>query len=390
MEKIVEEFYVDDGVLRPRLVGEPPFRLVYEKGQKIRFELCRKEVALGNLEFEQWWMDKHSVYGDRNRNASNLLPIIDFYVGLCNRHLTILDQHTQDCIILAHLVPHIRSNGARRVVSDAVLTRAKTMGADRRSTVDELEQLLRSGRYDEVDIVRFHEQTMGAIGPPDFEDEIWELYQEMADRLLAAGRFAFFEKSGGGVNLAIDQWKEWMTSIGRRRGFEVEKKVLDILSYESRAAIHRCCSQVWDHLVFHLADKYGMSHEAVMFHRFWHLEQQQKSNMPDKGDFRLFHGHVFALHPACSNFLMTPTGRELVGNWLLDPHSSTIYRRMLQGIAIAVFDYSSRVGLCADERKQRIDSVGGSRELDDIAERWLARHRGHLQPDRFGDDIDLE
>jgi len=135
---------------------------------------------------------------------------------------------------------------------------------------------------------------------------------------------------------------------------------LDVLSYECRAAVHRCYSEVWDHLIFLLADKYDWTDDEVLFHRFWHLDQIMPSDHPEKANYHLFHGHIFALHPAGADFMLTKTGRELMGEWLSDPDPfSAPYRRLLHALSVAIYNYANRNQIYAELRKKQPKLLGG-------------------------------
>lgn len=370
---IVEDIVVHDGRIQIERLGEDVLQA--RTGKPIRFHLCRKAAQFGDVPVDHWWMDIRSVYGDRKRTAGNHRGLIDFLWELCWQNATTLDEEVQQSYILAHLLPYARSNGSRRVLADAIPTRRKKVEADKATVAYELDRLLRESRGEEFDIVRFRDNTANAIGPPEYDDDVWQRYRELERDLLGQGCEALQRDEKTGLEVALEVWQDWMKSIGRRRGFELEKSVLDILSYECRAAVHRCYSQVWDHLVFYLADKYELTDEAVIFHRFWHLDQQQESDRPEKAKFHLFHGHVFALHPAGGNFMLTQTGRELMGEWLADPHSASTYQRLLHGLAVAVYDYAMRKQVYAELRKKQPDHFGGQ-DLQRVEEQEVERAGG--------------
>lgn len=373
MEQITEELVVTDGTLLIQRVGDSPRDMeIEEVAKRFRFQLCRKQVFMGELPIDHWWMETRSAYGQRNRTAGNQDAVIEYWWAWCMKYATVLHEEVQDSYILAHLLPYARGNGSRRVLADAIPTRAKKLEADKPTVAAELEQFLQTTRAEELDLVAFRDMTAKAIGPPAYGDEVWKCYKRLAEELLGRGREAIQRGGHSGLGVALGTWQDWMKSIGRHRGHEIEKNVLDILSYECRAALHRCYSQVWDHLVFHLADRYDLTDKSVIFHRFWHLDQQQKSNLGDQADFHLFHGHIFALHPACGNFMLTESGRRLMGEWLSDPHSAATYQRLLHGLAIAVYQYAVRNGVYAELRKKQPQSFGGP-DLQAVEEEKVER-----------------
>jgi hypothetical protein len=166
-----------------------------------------------------------------------------------------------------------------------------------------------------------------------------------------------------------ETWQRLMRSVGRSRGNQREKQLLDILSYEARAALHDCYSTVWQHLLLpHLSRKYALSAQSERFLRFWHLDHATESNLGDQARFHLFHGHIFGLHPAGALFLSAPAGQALTGAWLADADSESAYQRLLGGLCLAVFQYAAQRDNAADDRKKRPQERGGTK-LQDLEKR---------------------
>src|SRR3954453_22051595 len=151
-----------------------------------------------------------------------------------------------------------------------------------------------------------------------------------------------------------------MRSVGRRGGQALPKQVLDVLSYEARAALHRCYSAVWAMLLLpHLGRKHALSPESQAFLRLWHLDQVSESALGEAAYFHLFHGHVFALHPACGEFLRTEAGRGLMGRWLLRP-SEGAFGRLLHGLYVAAVHYQGQREQLTSDRKKQPRALGGA------------------------------
>jgi hypothetical protein len=165
----------------------------------------------------------------------------------------------------------------------------------------------------------------------------------------------------------------WKKLIGRRQGNAGGKTILDILSYESRAALHRCYSAVWAELLPQLTYKYRLSAESRAFLRLWNCEQRFEIG----GDLQsLFHGHVFALHPAAAAFIQSRTGKELVGEAIQDTANGPAYERLLHGLYIAVYQYVNRAEEQRDSRKG-VTKRTEAADLDEAIERKNRRARGH-------------
>jgi hypothetical protein len=136
------------------------------------------------------------------------------------------------------------------------------------------------------------------------------------------------------------------------------------LSYEARAALHRCYSATWVELLAHLSEKYQLSPPSRKFLELWHLDQVRERGPANAEAWdHLFHGHVFALHPIGGGLLRTPTGRELVGAWLSDPDSQAAFGRVLHALWAAAYHYDERRESQALERRQGLPTAGGSRTI---------------------------
>ncbi len=348
IKNITEELVVDTesgGVI----ILDQPDRCA---ARRFQFDLCQKRTVLGDVNIDQFWMHQHGLYGERNQESRNRRAIIDYFWALCMRHGTILEQAVRESYLLAELLPYARSNGSRRVFADATLTRPEHMGERNEEVVAELERLLQASRDKELSKIAFRDHTANLLGPPEYEPQVWERYGQFCRELFEDASQALLRADREAVSIVVGRWAEKMRTIGRRGGHELEKEVLDIMSYECRAALHRAYSAVWCGLLPHLADKYEISGESLAFHRFWHLDQCEESNQPDEAYFHLFHGHIFALHPACGAFMLTRTGPELVGEWLKDLESETTFPRLLHGLFVAMHHYAGRNQVYAFLRKK--------------------------------------
>ncbi len=373
--RFTEELFLDDGCRRFHQVPGQPGKLVVEGGKWYSFELCRKRAQMGEVSIDQWWMDIASVYGQRNRVARNRDVMIAYFWGLCVKNLTVFDDGVQESYILARLLPHVRGYGSRRVLADAVLTLPGRIGTKKQDLIEQLDTELDKHRSEEMDIVKFRDETAKTLGPADYEEAIWDRYRKFQEELLGEGKQALQRLGPDGIQIPLQRWQDWMRSIGRHRGHEEEKLVLDILSYECRAALHRCYSAAWCDLLPHLIQKYSLTAASTRFHTLWHLDQCQESNSAE-AYFHLFHGHVFALHPATGIFVQTRTGSELIGEWLAAPESSTAFGRLLYGLFIATADYARRSDFTRTLRSKDATFVTGfDLESEEEEQSSKTRHR---------------
>jgi hypothetical protein len=114
--------------------------------------------------------------------------------------------------------------------------------------------------------------------------------------------------------------------------------VLDIFSYESKAALHQCYSLLWQALAVALARE--TSCEFVeQFHRFWHCDFRLLTD--DVQDMHLMHGHVFALHPAFSRMIQTALGSQIIGEAIGNAVDSPAMQRFFAAGLISLNAYMS-------------------------------------------------
>ncbi|MEQ8791400.1 MAG: hypothetical protein RIC55_34375 [Pirellulaceae bacterium] len=337
------------------------------------FTLCRKELLLGQLPIDQWWMSQRGLYGERNQDSPNRQEVVECYWSLCRREGSAVDDRSvQETYVLASLLPYARSNGSRRVFVDASLTRQRGGELARRQLLEELEALLQSARHDELDVLQFYRQTADLLGPPVYGEEVRSRHRALTAEILHEASDACALSGTEGLRLATEAWREKMRKIGRRRGLEVDKQALDALSYECRAAFHRCYSAAWLLLMEKLAGEYAWSDEAKLFHRLWHLDQVLPSNESPELRFHLFHGHLFGLHPAAGNLICTPTGRDLLGELLAAPPDLTCHRRFLNVMHLAAYQYAERYDVARLLRKGQVELTSDG-DVESVAARQDGR-----------------
>jgi hypothetical protein len=186
--------------------------------------------------------------------------------------------------------------------------------------IQELNALLSVPDLHPLTSLEFSRLTADVIGPAILPAALQSAYLECCEKLFGPAIAVVAEDVPASVERLLSGWERLMRSVGRRAGLQQEKQVLDILSYEARAALDRCYSAVWYHLLLpHLGEKYQLSRGSEQFLRLWHLDQVSESDLGEQANFHLFHGHVFALHPAAALFLSTRAGRLLLGAGQLPP-----------------------------------------------------------------------
>ena len=324
------------------------------------FNLHHKSLNLDGIELDHWWMDIKSVYPTRNRQAGNFSALLAYWWQSCVAHQTNCDTAVCESLLLSNLFPKTRSNGSRRVMLDSVLKQNKS---ERRVRLDSLEGMLATAFDNEKSILEFSRETGRMLGPPDFSDGVRSAYEAFVNDLLHP---AVKQLQRGNLTdalaLADEVWSVWHRKFGRRANKDNEKEAIDIVSYEARAAVHRCYAHAWETICNWVSTDQGGSPKSFVFHRLWHLDLAWPSKEYADRSFHLFHGHVLGLHPAAGSFIQTPTGRRLLSAWLQvaipgwefsDNPETPELRRLLNGLWIAVTDYTIQHGDSNFERRTK-------------------------------------
>jgi len=334
----------------------------FKKSPVFSIELHRRATLFGDVEVDQFGMALSSVYGQRNHRALNGEACTEYFRERCTSAPDGMDDEAQETYILSKLLPIARSNGSRRVFEDSMLSKAGGIKA-KSAAIQNLETQLRASRLDRMERESFYRFTKEILRPTRYSDEIKKLYQRRQEDLLGESRRAMRESVASGLKKARSVWQGWMKSISRRSGNRLEKQVLDVFSYECRAAMHRCYSALWNDLLPQLAKRYSWTDESFAFHRLWHLTPIREES--DSRCLFLFHSHVFALHPGTWLFAQCPTGGALIADHLRQPDNETAYLRLLQGLAVGFSDYVGR-GTEIDLRRQEARRRSSPMDVDQV------------------------
>jgi hypothetical protein len=343
-------------------------------GRPFAFELCRKHEDFGQLGVDHWWMDTRQLYGQRKGRSHNFDAVTDYFWALCQKYGTASDPEVQESFVLAKILPFARSNAARKIFPDARLVRGASKS--RQETIADLNTLL-AADAGAISMKGFEEKTQGFLGPPSLASEFEAHYRGFVGEFLGNSRQLVSGKGDQAIAAIVQSWQKIMNSVGRRAGFAEKKQVLDVLSYECRAAFHRCYSAVWVNLLTRLADRYALSTPSATFLGFWHLDHVGKAAQEVPAAFHLFHGHIFALHPASGDLLQTQTGRGLLEAWLNDPSSENAFGRLLNAIYVTLWHYFERYEEQTSQRRKQPEGVGGQ-ELVGLEEDLAELHSGRV------------
>lgn len=373
MEKVSEELCLDDG-RRTYHINRASRGCLVLGARFYSFELCRKPATFGEFSIDQFWMSLDSIYGRQGMQARNFDVTVEYYLEKCKQAGATDHEEGYDSYILARLLPYVRRHGSRRVFDDAILTSPKRFGLRKNDLTRQLDQLLAASHGESLDMLSFHRRTQKLLGAPEISEAAVNAYQALADELLGQGRRAVRNWGLAGMQIPVTIMEGWMRGFARRRGHEDKKLALDMLSYECRAAMHRCYSAVWLDLMPHLEQKYALDEASAQFHRLMHFDVQIPANEPNTL-FHLFHAHIFALHPGLSLFFQTPTGGKLISDYLRGDGTDRPFRRLLHGFHLALGDYYLRSEMFAQARKK----TGRQVEDNDLeaVEARQTRGRGH-------------
>jgi len=314
--------------------------------QEFVFRLChRADVELGPVTVDQWWMPVTKLYSQRQsrtHRSGNQQSILDFYWAKCCEEAATDSRDAQERYLLISLLPQMRSQGSRRILLDAFPPRGTLR--ERNDDTAELEKILASQVHTPLSWDGFRQQTKSYLMPqPVYSEEQKERYFAFVDSLLseACDRLARGDQDEA-IGIAGFHWSRITKQYGRRAGHQEFKLLLDILSYEGRAALHHAYSLVWQHLIPKLQEHHRISAKTMAFLQFWHLDWIKPERSTPQGCHSLFHGHVFALHPGGGQFLQTRTGQQLLGAWLRDRRRKDTLGCLLNGLANATLQYRCR------------------------------------------------
>lgn len=364
IQRIIHSLFVHDGGYVLQSDGTDSPGNFHPRMRRFDFELCRKQFQYGDVPVDQFWMNHGTLYGQRGSAARNQQSIVDYFWLMCRQAGTAGDREVKNSYMLLNLLPRARSNGSRRVFEDAKLSRSPLGQGSRHKVLANLNERLSTSASEEIELPAFRAHTAALLGPPEYSAEVHRRYYEMEQELFGDGP-SVFDNGNEAIGKMLERWHDWMRSLGRRSGNTMEKQILDVFSYECRAALHRAYSAVWTQLLPTLAAYFQLSAESERFHRLWHLEQCDDPGF-DRRRFHLFHGHIFGLHPGLGIFAQTRKGGELIGAALREPGIGPAFQRLLAGVLVALHDYVDRGESQALLRTshRHSDQLGNSEDAD--------------------------
>ncbi|TWU32788.1 hypothetical protein Q31b_57980 [Novipirellula aureliae] len=300
-------------------------------------QLCHGSLSLGDHALTQFWLDKRTLVSRSGTRGRNFQPILDFFrrtaLQIGGVQIETIETH-----LLANLLPHVRHDGAQKIFPDAKLR--KQTKKLRGEAAAELDQLISCCREDRLTILEFHEKVRDAVGLPCFSAEEFAVYQKWSGEMFDGLQQLWVDELSEAVATVEKRWNTWNRRFGRRCKNLNQKTVLDVLSFESKAAFQQCYSAAWTAILPQLMSDEEPREISECFHGLWHLDQRIEN--PESGhDIHLLHGLVLGLHPAFGLLIATQTGRELIGDMVSDPTNIPAQERFFNASLVAFFHYDA-------------------------------------------------
>lgn len=330
----------------PLSISSKTRRVVSRKSREntrstFNFDLCRKVISLGDHTFDQYWMRRNGLYGNRKTMSRNHRSVIDCFWELCCDAGSAHDMEESDIretFLLAKLLPFVRSNASQKVFRDASLQHYNDKQTKAfQAYVKELDDFWLPNNGTKT-MQEFYDVIASCVGPAGYEPDVFRAYDKYISDIMQ-------DSSSCKVRplATIEKWKKLISSVGRRSGRTIEKQALDILSYECRAAFHKCYSAVWYYLILNvLRNEFGLSESAMTFHGMWNIDLVLPSNESSEVNFHLFHGHIFGLHPAFGYLVNTVRGRQVIGDLISEPTNELVQGKFLNCGLVAAQFYAAK------------------------------------------------
>ena len=301
--------------------------------------LMSRQTALADQTIQQYWIPKQGLFGTRNNRSGNHSAVLDFFKCLCrdeeDRHETSAKVH-----LLASLLPLVRSNKAQGIFPDASVSRPKNCPTPSDFNSEELETQLKESESERVSIIDFCNRNREAVEFPDFPDATFRLYREFEEELFDGATSLWWDDPAEAKVLVEERWLRWRDGLGRHRGNEDKKDVLNILSFECKAAFHQCYSALWVEMIPRLMVNERNQEFSQTFHTLWHLDHRLA--IPGHArDVHLLHGLALGLHPAFGMLLTTETGSRLVGETVAEPENIAAQERFLHAGLVSLYLFAA-------------------------------------------------
>ena len=322
------------------------------RGEEFVLPLFRKQNEhWGEGLGDQWTIARPGIYQSDLTSSPSHDTILNYYWARIRDHLHGADfRDAQERYLLASLMPVYRSRRSRRVFEDSILGQSGWA-----ESLRTLEVLLNESREEMTDEYDFSVGILGHLRGDEIPSncrpaspELRQCYQNHLSSLLEEPLQMLLQgQHESAVMAARTQWSSLRSRYSRRAGCNTDKVALDMIAYEGKAAFHHCYSLLWEDLIPQLKCKYHWNDATEVFHKFWHLAPHSEDGA---GQYTLFHGHIFGLHPGCGWMLTTSTGQQLMAGWLANLRDQAAYHRVLHGLQVSIIHYALQLG---DQRSDR-------------------------------------
>jgi hypothetical protein len=279
---------------------------------QFKLTMNRKREILGDIPIDHWWIPLPSLM-PKGANAGLIGAI---YRAVCEVRADTDWRNAAETHLLARLLPFVRSRGAQSVFLDAKEFPARYRSAQ---SDDVLEGYLDG--LDDPNVPKTETALRDALlrlqRHTSFDGDDERRYGELTRELFSGMTERWLNDPEGAVRTVGERWSAWMKSVGRRRGNEETKRVLDVLSYEAHAAMRRCYSLAWTNAILpSLQARYDLSRPSYLFLEHWHqIIARERQGYPEEYFVPML-GHCIGLHPAGGRLIKTRRGKELLGEWL--------------------------------------------------------------------------
>lgn len=248
-----------------------------------------------------------------------------------------VQMETIETHLLASLLPLVRQDAAQKIFPDARLK--KQTAKLRAESVAKLDQLLSGCRDNRLSLIEFREKVRDAVGFPSVSDDEIAVYRDWSGEMFDGIEQLWGDDLAEAVATVEERWNGWNKRFGRRSKNKTQKTVLDVLSFESKAAFHQCYSAAWTVILQQLMADQEPREIFANFHGLWHLDQRIEDPV-SRESIHLLHGLVLGLHPAFSLLISTPTGSRLIVESVSEPANIPAQERFFNSALAAIFHYN--------------------------------------------------
>lgn len=302
---------------------------------RVSLELRSRDLSLAGQTISQFWIDKRTLVARNGTFGRNFQPILDHFYHeaqqLTGGNGKIVETH-----LLATLLPEVRLDASQVIFPDASLKKRTVRSGDEHR--EQLDQMICASRDQRLTLFEFHEQSRNAVGFPTLSVEEMSLYRGWSAQLFEGLEDIWPHDLADAISKLKERWEVWKKRFGRRSNSHLQKTVLNMLSFESKAAFHQCYSAAWTAVLPRLANEVVRPDIFTNFHGLWHLDQRVPIS-GNRQDLHLLHGLVLGLHPAFSLLISTPIGQELIGDAIANTTDIAAQERFFHAALIAIYQY---------------------------------------------------